>query len=298
MLSSGIGLRALSLVDIACWDAAARVAGRSLRDHLGGSVDRLPVMGIVGYPPSLPADGIAAQGCTFSALGVRHVKLPAVAEVAVNEARMQAAAPFADAVSLDGGWTIETLEHGLAVAASMPRPGWLEDPVPPDRIDLMAALHRSAGVTLAMGDEQGGRGSRTRCSLRTRSMWCASTPPARAASAGCWSIVPQVLSAGKGLSFHVFARLHAQIAAALDARGTIIEWSLPGMLVDPVTESLPLPPFDDGQMTVSAAHVGLGRALGLRPGWPPRAARIRTASWPGNGRSAGSGSELVRFAGG
>ena len=36
VLGSGTGLRALSLVDIATWDVSARVAGHSLRDHLGG----------------------------------------------------------------------------------------------------------------------------------------------------------------------------------------------------------------------------------------------------------------------
>jgi L-alanine-DL-glutamate epimerase-like enolase superfamily enzyme len=215
-------------------------------------------MGIVGYPPSLPADGIAAQAARFSALGVRHVKLPAVSDVAVNEARMQAAVPFADAVSLDGGWTIETLEHGLAVAASMPRPGWLEDPVPPDRIDLMAALHRSAGVTLAMGDEQGGPGFPDALLLADAIDVVRIDATCAGGISGLRTIVPRILSAGKGLSFHVFARLHAQIAAALDAHGTIIEWSLPGMLVDPVTESLPMPSIADGQMVVSADHAGLG----------------------------------------
>lgn len=258
VLSGGIGLRALSLVDIATWDAAARAAGRSLRDHLGGTVERLPVMGIVGYPPSLPPEGIAEQAARFAALGARHVKLPAVADIEVNRVRMEAAAPFADAVSLDGGWTIETLEHGLAVAAAMPRPGWLEDPVPPDRIDLMAALHRGTGVTLAMGDEQGGPGFPDALLLADALDVVRVDATCAGGISGLRTIVPQVLGAGKGLSFHVFARLHAQLAAAFDASDTVIEWSLPGMLVDPVTESLPMPPMADGRMVVAADHAGLG----------------------------------------
>ncbi len=258
VLSGGIGLRALSLVDIAAWDAAARAAGRSLRDHLGGTLQTLPVMGIVGYPPSLPPEGVAEQAGRFAALGVRHVKLPAVADVALNRVRMEAAAPFVDAVSLDGGWTIQTLEQGLEVAAAMPRPGWLEDPVPPERIDLMAALHRSAGVTLAMGDEQGGPGFPDALLLADALDVVRIDATCAGGISGLRTIVPQVLAAGKGLSFHVFARLHAQIAAALDAGGTVIEWSLPGMTVDPVTESLPMPPIADGRMTVASDHPGLG----------------------------------------
>jgi L-alanine-DL-glutamate epimerase-like enolase superfamily enzyme len=144
------------------------------------------------------------------------------------------------------------------VAAAMPRPGWLEDPVPPDRIDLMAELHRSTTVTLAMGDEQGGPGFPDALLLADAVDVVRVDATCAGGISGSGVIVRQVMDAGKGLSFHVFARLHAQIAAALDARGAIIEWSLPGMLVDPVTESLPMPPIVDGEMAVPADHAGLG----------------------------------------
>ena len=36
ILPSGIGLRALSLVDLAAWDLAARAAGQSITAYLGG----------------------------------------------------------------------------------------------------------------------------------------------------------------------------------------------------------------------------------------------------------------------
>jgi L-alanine-DL-glutamate epimerase-like enolase superfamily enzyme len=215
-------------------------------------------MGIVGYPPSLPPAGVAEQARRFATLGVRHVKLPTVADLARDRERMEAAAPFAEAVSLDGGWTIQTLEQGLAVAAAMPRPGWLEDPVPPERIDLMAALHRDAGVTLAMGDEQGGPGFPDALLLADAVDVVRVDATCAGGISGLRTIVPQVLAAGKRLSFHVFARLHAQIASALDAGETVIEWSLPGMTVDPVTESLPMPPIADGRMTAVADHPGLG----------------------------------------
>ncbi len=258
ILSAGIGLRALSLVDIAAWDASSRTAGVSLRDHVGGSVDRLPVMGIVGYPPSLPLAGVAEQAARFAGLGFRHVKLPTVGDPAADRARMEAVAPHADEVSLDGGWTIETLEQARSVAAAMPRPGWLEDPVPPDRVDLMAALRGSIGVDLAMGDEQGGPGFPDALLLADAVDVVRLDATCAGGISGLRTIVPQVVAAGRRLSFHVFARLHAQVAAALDAAGAVIEWSLPGMLVDPITESLPLPPIADAQMPVAPDHPGLG----------------------------------------
>lgn len=180
ILGSGMGLRALSLVDIATWDASARVAGRSLPLHLGGAVDSLPVMGVVGYPPDLELDEVAAQAERFSVMGLRHVKLPMVAGIEANQARLDAVAPFVDMVSIDGGWSLPHVEGAKAIADVMPKPGWLEDPVAPDRIDLLAEVRAAVEVRVAMGDEQGGRASLTRSCSRMRSTSCGWTPRARA----------------------------------------------------------------------------------------------------------------------
>ena len=47
-LSSGVGLRALSLVDVALWDAATRTAGVSVVEVLGGRSGPVPVTAIAG----------------------------------------------------------------------------------------------------------------------------------------------------------------------------------------------------------------------------------------------------------
>ncbi len=91
---------------------------------------------------------------------------------------------------------------------------------------------------------------------------------------GLRPIVERVRRAGKGLSFHVYAAFHAQIAAGLGAEDAWIEWSLPRTLVDVVTESQPLPAFEGGRMRTDHDHAGLGRM------WDPDWLRGQTVDDP------------------
>ena len=257
VLGSGTGLRALSLVDIASWDVAARVAGRSLRDHLGGTAETLSVMGIVGYPPD-PATDVPAQAAQLAEMGLRHVKFPIAGGLELNEERMQAAAPFVERISLDGAWTIVDVEEGVRLAQVMPKPGWLEDPVPPHRIDLLAELHRRVEVDIAMGDEQGGPGFPDAMLYADAVDVVRLDATVAGGVSGLRPIVQHIRAAGKGLSFHIYGRMHAAIAAAIADEEAIVEWSLPGMLVDPMMESLPAPAFEHGRMRVADLGPGLG----------------------------------------
>ena len=47
--SAGIGLRALSIVDLAVWDVAARIADTSIAGLLGGRNQAMPAVAIIGY---------------------------------------------------------------------------------------------------------------------------------------------------------------------------------------------------------------------------------------------------------
>jgi L-alanine-DL-glutamate epimerase-like enolase superfamily enzyme len=259
ILGSGMGLRALSLVDIAAWDASARAAGRSLADHLGGGVESLPAMGVIGYPPHLGLDEVAGQAGRFRAMGLGHLKLPMVQGLEANRARLEAAASAADTVSTDAGWSLTDVEAAKAIAAVMPRPGWLEDPVPPDRIDLLAAVRRAVGVRVAMGDEQGGPGFPDAMLLADAVDVVRLDAACAGGVSGLRPIVERVRRAGKALSFHIYGPMHAAIAAGLGLEDAWTEWSLPGTLVDVVTESLPLPAFIDGRVPVDRASPGMGR---------------------------------------
>lgn len=265
ILGSGMGLRALSLVDIAAWDASARAAGRSLVEHLGGQAGWLPVMGVAGYPPHLDLDEVAAQAKRFAALGMSHLKLPMVPGVEANRARLEAVAGVVDMVSLDGGWSLPDVEATEALAAVMPKAGWLEDPVAPERIELLARVRKAIGVKVAMGDEQGGPGFPDALLLADAVDVVRLDATCAGGVSGLRPIMERVRRAGKSVSFHVYAALHAPIAAGLGAQEAWIEWSLPGTLVDVMTETLPLPAFSAGRMRVDREALGLGRLFD--PDW-------------------------------
>lgn len=259
VLGSGVGLRALSIVDIAAWDCSARVAGRPFRDHLGGTVESLPAMGVAGYPPSIDLDGVAEQARTFQAMGLGHLKLPMVGDLDGNRRRLEAAAPHATRLSTDGGWSLRDVADAEAIAGVMPLPGWLEDPVAPERVDLLAAIRRAIPVEVAMGDEQGGPGFPDALLLADAVDVVRLDASCAGGVTGLRPIVERVRAAGVGISFHVYAAFHAQIAAGLGVEDAWVEWSLPGTLVDAITESQPLPMFEQGRMRMAAHEPGLGR---------------------------------------
>ena len=71
-----LGIRALSVVDIAAWDLAAKAAGQSIAGLLGGSLEPLPATAIVGYPPTISAEETAEQVGSLWQAGWRRFKVP------------------------------------------------------------------------------------------------------------------------------------------------------------------------------------------------------------------------------
>ena len=76
VLASGIGHRAVSLVDVATWDLAARLEGQTIEGLLGGTPRAHPATAIVGYPPTMDLDELRAQVGGLIDEGWRRFKLP------------------------------------------------------------------------------------------------------------------------------------------------------------------------------------------------------------------------------
>ena len=91
ILASGIGLRALGLVDLATWDLAARAQQQSISAYLGGERRPMPVTAIIGYPPSLTPEQVAAQVETYLEAGWRRFKQPIAGTLEDTRARLRAA---------------------------------------------------------------------------------------------------------------------------------------------------------------------------------------------------------------
>jgi L-alanine-DL-glutamate epimerase-like enolase superfamily enzyme len=260
-LSSGAGLRALSVVDLALWDALGRTRGESVARLLGAAPSPMPVTAIVGYPPTMDAEGVAAQVGELFAAGWRRFKLPMGATVELSYARLAAAAGAAPGavVSTDAAWVFRELDEAIAFARGLPvRLGWLEDVFAPGDAATLAALRAAVDVPIAMGDEQGG-------SYYPDALLAADAVDVVRVDATCMGgvtgarrIVERCRQAGVAFAPHMFAHVHSQIFSGLGHADVPVEWGVPWTGVDPYADSLRQPVVRDGLMDPLPEEPGFG----------------------------------------
>lgn len=259
--ATGVGLRALSIVDIAAWDLLGRVRDEPIERLLGGSPRPLPAAVVVGYPPSLDAAATAAQVRELRAAGWRRFKLPIAPEVELTRARVAAAAAAAegDWVGLDAAWSLRSATEAAELIDSLDAElGWLEDVFAPGNVAALADLRRRTRTPIATGDEQGG-----------------AYFPAALLDAGAVDVVRLDLTcaggisraratvaaierAGATVSPHMGGQMHSRVFAGLGCDAPI-EWGLPGTGVDPYADSLAQPEIRDGLMLPLPETPGIGQ---------------------------------------
>lgn len=266
--ATGVGLRALSLVDLAIWDLLGRRENTSIAELLGSRAPAtMPVTAIVGYPPTLRGAGVAAQVRSLYARGWRRFKLPIAASASLSYERLRAAHDAAPGcwLGLDAGWSFDTPALALAFLEGLPvELGWFEDIFPPGDIDSLVALRRQSSVPIAMGDDQGGSYfpdalinanavDVVRIDLTTMG-----------GISGCTRVIERCVQAGVAFAPHMSGHLHAAVLAAL-GHDVPIEWGFPGSGVDPFEDSLSQPTVADGRMQPFAPAPGLDLQPNL--GW-------------------------------
>ncbi|HEU4704052.1 MAG TPA: enolase C-terminal domain-like protein [Conexibacter sp.] len=269
VLASGLGLRALSLVDLAAWDLAARAEGKSIVAYLGGEPRPLPATAIIGYPPQLTPDEVAEQVSTLYAAGWRRFKQPIAATLDETRARLRAAreAMGPDCwLGMDCNWVFKSAQEAIDFARTIHDVdlGWMEDIVPPGNARMVAEIRKGAGLPVAMGDEQGG-------SYHPESLLAhEAVDVARvdvSTNGGITrlrGILEQIETAGAQFAPHMFAHVHSRVFAAL-GHDVPIEWGVPGSGVDQFADSLPQPVIRDGLMEPLADEPGLGPQA--NPAW-------------------------------
>lgn len=262
--AAGIGLRALSIVDLACWDAAGRAADRSIADLLGGRNAPMPATAIIGYPPgTMGPEETGAQTAELHAAGWRRFKAPIAATPERTAGRLRAARAAApDAwLGMDAAWVYEDVDTAAAFISSIPDVGlgWFEDVFPPGDAGILRRLRDRIDVPIAMGDEQGGL----------------YFPEALIASGGvdvirvdltCMGgitrgrrVIDQVLDAGLAFAPHMFPHVHSRVMAGLGHTDVPIEWGIPGTGVHPMDDPLPQPTIlPGGLMAPLAESPGFG----------------------------------------
>lgn len=155
---SGAFPRALSLVDIALWDAMGGISGLTLAEQLGGSTPAVPTLMALGYYQT--GDEIQLLQAEYTELvarGFKHFKMMAGGASLERDARRVAAVkqvlpPDATlAVDVNGAWTSasEALTFLDAVDTEF---AFIEDPFRPDNIVALTALRKHSTAPIAVGE--------------------------------------------------------------------------------------------------------------------------------------------------
>ena len=267
-LSSGVGLRALSLVDLALWDAAARTAGLSVVEVLGGRSKPIPVTAIAGYPPTMEPAGVRRQVGGLWEAGWRRFKMPVSGTWRETYDRLAAARDAAPSgrLALDGAWTFRTVSEAVEFCKGLPVDlEWFEDMFLPGDAAQIAELRMAVDIPIAVGDEQGG-------SYYPEALLQAGAVDVVRLDATCMGgvtrfaeMVALVRQASVSLSPHMNAHVHASLLNGLGIVDVAVEWGVPGSGVDPFADSLRQPIVKDGYMEPLGSGPGFGTLV--NPAW-------------------------------
>ncbi|WP_370152322.1 mandelate racemase/muconate lactonizing enzyme family protein [Ferrovibrio sp.] len=146
----GITIFALSGLDIALWDIAAKQAGKSLAEYLGGRRrhDLPAYASLVRYGGPQPVDAMVRQTV---ADGYNDVKLHETTYETIAAARLAAGADIRLTADINCGWSLAEAEDMLPRMRALDL-YWVEEPVfPPEDYETLQALGRF-GVALAAGE--------------------------------------------------------------------------------------------------------------------------------------------------
>lgn len=155
----GALLRALSAVDIALWDLAAKAAGRPLRELLGGVADVVEAYGSGGYyRPGDPVQLVTGEVERYVALGFQDYKmkfggLPLADDVARVAAAREALGPDRRlALDINNGWNDVTEAMRAIAAVEEFDIWWVEEPFLPDDIRSHRRLNQRSPIAIATGE--------------------------------------------------------------------------------------------------------------------------------------------------
>jgi len=249
--SAGVGLRALSQVDLAVWDASAKIADKSIAEFLGGQSKPMPAAAIVGYPPAkMPPNKVGEQVRGLYNDGWRWFKLPMGLSLEESEARLRAARAAApDAwLGTDLVWMFKTVDDAADYANRLAdlNLGCIEDIFAPGNAQMLAELRKRVPMPIWQGDEQGG-------SYYPEALIMAKAVDRVRVDLTCMggitggrALIDECLAADVDFGPHMFAHVHSQVFSAWGFDDKAIEWGIPWTGVDPYADSLVQPEIIEG----------------------------------------------------
>jgi L-alanine-DL-glutamate epimerase-like enolase superfamily enzyme len=263
-LSGGIGLRALSIVDLAVHDLLARSAGLSIARYLGGEPRRLPATAIIGYPPAAtPPDAVREQVRELWSAGWRRFKIPIALPLDYGRERLLAAreAAGSDAwLGMDAAWVFRSVDDAVAFLDEVRdvQLAWFEDVFPPGDAKIVADLRaRAGGTPIAMGDEQGGSYYPEALLLRNAVDVVRIDLTCMGGITRAQPMIDRCESASTAFAPHMFAHVHSQVFGGL-GHDVPVEWGVPDTGVDQFADSLARPTVVDGLMEPLPEQPGFG----------------------------------------
>jgi len=219
----GAVLRALSAVDVAAWDRAARAAGEPLWRYLDGSRAEIPAYASGGYyREGDPVENVAAEVERYRARGFRDYKmkvggLPLEQDVARVEAARRALEPGAR-LALDANNAWVSVDEALAAAEGFApfEIWWLEEPFLPDDVLGHAELARRSPIPIATGEIEATRWAFEDI-VRQKAAAILQADAGVCGGVTEWlAIARAAAAAGVPVAPHWHANLHAQLASAAD----------------------------------------------------------------------------------
>lgn len=212
-------IRALSLVDVALWDLAAKAAAMPLHALLGGHRARVPVTAVAGY--HLRERGLADVADEVARRfdqGFARVKVMLDGpDEALDAALIERLARPGRRLAVDAHWSFAALAPALRLARRVEAAGldFLEDPFPASEVPLTLALQRETATPIAAGEDVFGLSTldslvRGVGLFRLDATTCGGIGTAIA-------VLGAAASAGRTVLPHVFPDLHVQLACAFPA---------------------------------------------------------------------------------
>jgi L-alanine-DL-glutamate epimerase-like enolase superfamily enzyme len=267
--AAGIGMRSLSIVDIAAWDLACKIRSVTIAAALGSAEPvRLPATAIVGYPPSLGPDAVAGQVEGLWDAGWRRFKVPIAPDLdaSVNRLRAARAAAPEGWVGFDANMVFRTADDVARFDARVAdlNLGWIEDLVPPGDAALVADCRKAASTPVAMGDEQGGSYHPQALLSHDAVDVLRIDLTTNGGVTGMSRVLDQARRSGVAVAPHMYPHLHSRVLPALGATDVPIEWGVPGTGVHPMDDCLEQPVVIDGLMKPLAQRPGFGTLVNVK----------------------------------
>ena len=265
--AAGIGMRALSVVDIAAWDLAAKAKGQNITAYLGGERRRMPVAGIVGYPPSISPTATVDQITVLWDQGWRRFKLPIGPTRDDSIARLRAAREaYPDAwLGIDANFLHKTAADAIEFGKRLDglNIGWFEDIVPPGDAQMVRQIREGISTPVAMGDEQGGS-YHPQALLKFDAVdFNRLDATTNGGITRLRGILRLVREHGNGITTHMYPHIHSQVLGALGYTDAPIERGVPGTGVHPMDDPLIQPVVRDGLMDPLPDLPGFGVLVDL-----------------------------------